>query len=148
FDQPRVRNLVSQFSNPVWYADEALTTILDPETLLENDEDYFTSDSNNCQIERVIVDLFDTPNAGSTTQLTFCSNGEPVILVDLINDSLLGAPDRNGTFSPALSTGTQILNPQDYTAGSYSFRYSVDGNDDCLTDAAKITVNIQVAPDA
>src|SRR5690606_7948681 len=94
----------------------------------------------------VSVVLFDTPNAGSTTQLTFCSNAESVNLVDLIRNSQLGAPDRNGTFSPALSTGTQILNPQDYTAGSYSFKYIVEGNDDCPTDEAIITVTIQAAP--
>src|SRR5690606_608414 len=124
FDQPRVRNLVSQFSNPVWYADEALTTILDPETLLENDEDYFTSDSNNCQIERVIVDLFDTPNAGMTTQVSFCANEPEVNLVDFIRRSN-NLPDeevsQDGYFTPSLENN--VFNPGDYQPGSYDFTY-------------------------
>ncbi|MEP6262338.1 MAG: gliding motility-associated C-terminal domain-containing protein [Gillisia sp.] len=146
FDRPRVKNLVSQFENPVWFADADFTIELDPETLLENDEDYFTSDSANCQIEQVNVELFDTPNAGSTTTVPVCSNDEPFNLVNEINDSQLGAPQQTGRFSPELSTGTLIFDPADYEPGRHTFRYIVEGNEDCPTDDTVVYVDIEAAP--
>ena len=146
FDRPRVRNLESTLDNPTWFADEALTQELTPETLLVDGEEYFSADSSECIIEKVTVELFDTPNAGSTTTVTVCSNDAPFDLVDFINDSQLGAPDRNGTFTPTFASGTTIFDPSVDAARQYI--YTIEGNEDCPTDDSRITVVINVAPNA
>ncbi|GGW77504.1 gliding motility-associated C-terminal domain-containing protein [Salegentibacter mishustinae] len=132
-----------------WFADATSTEPLDPNTELVDEEDYFNrAGDNECSQLRVTADFFSTPNAGSTTQTNFCENAEPENLVDRINDSQLGSPDQTGTFSPALSTGTNIFNPADYEPGNYNFTYIVEGNDDCPTDTSSITVTVQESPNA
>jgi len=140
FDRPRVKNLVAQAANPIWFADAGFTQQLDPEDLLEDTEDYFTADSENCIVERIVVQFFDTPNAGSTTQVSFCSDAAPVNLVDSINNSQLGAPDQTGTFSPNLVNN--IFDPAAFAPGSHTFTYRVEGNINCPTDISVITVTV------
>ncbi|WP_154045340.1 hypothetical protein [Salegentibacter salegens] len=108
-----------------WFADETSTEPLDPNTELVDEEDYFNRDGDNeCSQLRVTADFFSTPNAGSTTQTSFCENGEPENLVDRINDSQLGAPDQTGSFSPTLENN--IFDPSEYEPGNYNFTYIVE----------------------
>ncbi len=147
FRKPEVRDLSPE--GATWFADATSTEPLDPQTELIDDEDYFNRDNGSeCSQDRVVVEFFPTPNAGSTTSVPVCSNDDAFNLVDEINDSQLGPPQQTGTFSPALSTGTNIFNPADYQPGSYNFRYIVEGNEDCPTDESRITVVVEAAPNA
>lgn len=147
FRKPQVQDLSPQ--GGTFFADENSITPLDPSTELIEGQDYFYRDNGtDCSQDRIVVEFFETPNAGSTTNVPVCSNDEPFNLVDEINDSQLGPPQQTGRFSPELSTGTLIFDPSDYEPGSYNFRYIVEGNEDCPTDESRITVVVQAAPNA
>jgi len=147
FRMPQVRDLSPE--GGTFFAEENSTTPLDPNTVLVEGEDYFNRDNGaECSQDRITVVFRDTPNAGSTTQTTTCENETPFNLVDRINDSQLGEPDRDGTFSPPLSTGTQIFNPADYSPGTYTFNYNVSSTSSCPDDTAVISVEVLAAPNA
>jgi len=130
-----------------WFTDSDSSEPLDPNTELIDGEDYFNREGDNeCSQLRVTAEFFSTPNAGSTTQVSFCENEDPVNLVDEINDSQLGAPDQTGSFSPALENN--IFDPSEYEPGNYNFTYIVEGNEDCPTDTSSITVTVQESPNA
>ena len=144
FDVPRVKNLDPQ--GGTFYAEANSTVALDPETELVNGEDYFYRDNGtDCSQDRITVQIIDSPNAGSTTFIDVCSNDAPFDLAQRINDSQLGAPDQDGTFSPALKSGTHIFNPAVDIAQRYT--YTVGSTTSCPDDSAFITVNINQAPD-
>src|SRR5690606_200777 len=113
---------------------------LDPTTFLTDDTVYYAGSASGDCVDRpsVTFNLLPTPNAGSTTSIPFCSNDEPVNLVDLINPSQLGAPQQTGYFRPALEGN--IFDPAAFEPGSHTFRYIVEGNEDCPTDESRITV--------
>ncbi|MFZ0490759.1 MAG: hypothetical protein WAM00_10980, partial [Salegentibacter sp.] len=145
FGKPTVADLTP---SGTWYTDDTFTTALDPSTELTDGNVYYMNNADNCETIAVTAEFFPTPNAGKTSSPSFCENGATVDLVDYIQDSQLGAPDRTGTFSPALSTGDHNFNPADYTPGSYRFTYTVQGNSDCPTDQSIITVTVTEAPNA
>lgn len=145
YDVPRVEDLSP--AGATWYADDVTTTPLDPQTELADGEDYFNRDNgNDCTQDRVVVELYPTPNAGMTTQVHFCNDADPVNLVDYINPSILGDPDQGGHFNPNL-TGN-MFDPSNYTPGTYNFTYIVDGNGNCPTDTAAVTVIVDPTPNA
>ncbi|MGM0932128.1 MAG: gliding motility-associated C-terminal domain-containing protein [Bacteroidota bacterium] len=144
FRQPEVQDLSPAGE---WFADATSTEPLDLNTELVDGEDYFNRDTEDeCSQLRVTAEFFPTPNAGSTTQVSFCENEVPVNLVDFIEESQLGAPDQTGTFNPALENN--IFDPSDYEPGVYNFTYIVEGNEDCPTDTSAIQVTVQEAPNA
>lgn len=147
FDRPRVSNL--QPFDALWYASADATEPLAANTLLEDGVVYYAGNESGDCVERpsVTVVLFDTPNAGSTTSVTFCSNADAVNLVDYMNDSQLGAPQYTGSFNNAKIVDN-IFNPADFAVGKHTFTYTVLGNEDCPTDTAVITVTITAAPNA
>ncbi|MCF4102247.1 gliding motility-associated C-terminal domain-containing protein [Gillisia sp. M10.2A] len=148
FNLPRVENLSP--SGATWYIDATSTTPVDPNTPLQDGDIYYAGNSSSTCPDRtaVTVTISDTPNSGATTFTTACENGEAFNLVDRLNPSILGAADRDGVFSPALSTGTQIFNPEDYAPGQYRFRYITGSTTSCPNDEAFITVTIQESPNA
>lgn len=86
---------------------------------------------------KVTVDT--TPDAGENGNLTICVNSLPVDLFD----SLEGTPHIGGTWSPSLSSGTNIFNPATDPSGVYT--YKID-NGTCGSDSADIVVSfIQVS---
>ncbi|WP_333808976.1 T9SS type B sorting domain-containing protein [Flavobacterium sp.] len=70
------------------------------------------------------------------TQAVVCSSG-PVDLLDLID----GNPEPGGTWTPVLSSGTNIFNPNVDPPGIYNYVY----NGDCEIVDVDITVTIQQA---
>ncbi|WP_179351686.1 gliding motility-associated C-terminal domain-containing protein [Winogradskyella vidalii] len=91
----------------------------------------------------VVVSIIGLPNAGEDGILNLCT--DEINPVDLF-DQLGGSPETNGTWSPALVSGTGIFDPTVDAAGDYTYTVS---SDECnLTDAATITVNIVDYPDA
>ena len=71
--------------------------------------------------------------AGSDTNLTLCKDNTPINLFEKIS----GNPDQGGTWSPALSSGTNILNPAVDTQTTYTYTVS---SSSCGTDSADITL--------
>jgi len=147
FRMPQVQDLAPQ--GGTFYAESNSDLPLDPTTELEVGEDYFNrATGDDCTQDRITVQFFDTPNAGSTTFTSACTNDPSFDLVSRIEDSQLGAPQTTGFFTPALASGTNIFTPQDYVAGSYTFTYTIQGNANCPTDTSVITVDVQQAPNA
>jgi len=147
FRMPQVQDLAPQ--GGTFYAESDSDLPLDPTTVLVEGEDYFNrATGNDCTQDRITVQFFDTPNAGSTTFTSACVNDPSFDLVSRINNSLLGAPQTTGFFTPALASGTNIFTPEDYAAGSYTFTYTIEGNTNCPTDTSIITVEVQPAPNA
>ena len=146
FRKPQVRDLMP--AGVTWYATADSDTPLTDTTVLVDDENYFAGNvSGTCpdRTEVTVVVLLTTPNAGSTSNITVCSNAEPFDLIDRINPSILGAPDRDGTFSPALASGSSIFDPTVDIARQYI--YTVVGGS-CPKDESRITVKINQAPNA
>ena len=90
----------------------------------------------------VAVTINPKANPGINGNLAICINGLPENLFD----SLGGAPQSGGTWSPALASGTGIFNPLQDAAGIYT--YTVFGIAPCGEATATVTVAIDTAPKA
>lgn len=145
FRKPQVRDLMP--ADATWYATADSETPLSDTTILEDGVNYFAGNASGTCPDRTPVNvvLLDTPNAGRTSNITVCSNDEPFDLIDRINPSILGAPDRDGTFSPALASGSSIFNPALDAAQQYIYTVT---RGTCPEDDSRITVNINQAPNA
>ena len=88
----------------------------------------------------VIVNLLQEPNAGSDGTLNLCNASNPVDLFD----SLAGTPDLGGTWSPSLTSGTGVYDPNIDAEGVYT--YTV--NSSCGTSSAIVTVSLTDLNDA
>lgn len=127
----------------VWYADAQFTTPLDAGEALIHGENYFLEIAEgSCTTTEVTADIYPAPNAGTPTELTYCSN-DPV--VDLFAQ-IEGTPDQAGTFEPALTNNE--FNPADFEPGVQEFTYTVEGNEFCEDAVNTITITIVAAPNA
>lgn len=83
------------------------------------------------------------PNAGNdVSNQVFCTNAG---LQDLF--LLLGADaDLGGVWSPVLSGGDGIFDPEVDVAGTYT--YTVSGTAPCVDDVASVTISLQNSPNA
>ena len=90
----------------------------------------------------VTVTIVAAPNAGTDGVAQLCSN---VVSVDLTT-YLGGTPQAGGTWSPALTSGTNMFDPAIDLAGVYT--YSVGGIAVCADDSATVTVSIIIGPNA
>lgn len=144
---PTVEDLISPFGNP-FFADEEFTQLLSPSTSLVDGEDYFTAsgDENDCQIEKVIVQFVEIPNAGADVNETVCSTelDNPNALIAEFT-ALLAGRDLGGEFT---NKDLQQLAAQ-YTQspfGIFTTTYTVT-NGNC-EDFAILTVTVQEATPA
>lgn len=147
FRLPTVTDLVP--TGATWYASADATEALPANTLLVNGSVYFAGNSNGTCEERqsVSVIIDDSPNAGATSNETFCENQEPVDLLDYMQESILGPADLGGTFSPALASGGTIFDPAVDAPGRYTYRVE-STNDACPADTAVIDITITPAASA
>ncbi len=90
----------------------------------------------------VTVSIILPPNAGTNGSVTFCENGS----ITNLFLSLGGIPDLGGTWSPVLSSGTGLFDPDLDAPGTYT--YTVTANFPCIDDTATVTVTILPPPDA
>ena len=90
----------------------------------------------------VVVSIVTAPNAGTDGVAQLCSNVDPVDLTTYLG----GTPQAGGTWSPALTSGTNIFDPAIDLAGVYT--YSVGGIAVCAGDSATVTVSITIGPNA
>ncbi|WP_179338323.1 gliding motility-associated C-terminal domain-containing protein [Winogradskyella ludwigii] len=121
------------------------TGMFDPSIDIVGTYTYTVSDStSSCPeaVASVSVTILAPPNAGSDDTLLLCSN--EIDSVDLF-DSLGDSPDADGTWTPALASGTGIFDPLTDTAGIYT--YTVISTDCNITSSADVTVTIIDLPD-
>ena len=76
-----------------------------------------------------------TINAGDDTTINICSQDTPFSLFDRIE----GNPDTGGTWSPSLSSGTDMFDPSIDAAGIYTYTLS---NVICNNVSSQMTLNI------
>lgn len=96
--------------------------------------------SDGCVSDSATVDVTfaSAPNAGSDNSIIISDEN----LVDLF--SLLGSSaEFNGTWSPALNSGTGVFDPTIDAEGSYNYIVS----NDCDSDTATVTVEIKTPSD-
>ncbi len=118
--------------------------IFDPEVDNPGTYTYTVSATAPCvdDVASITISIQTPPNAGSNTTLSLCSNQDPVDLFPLLGANA----ETNGTWSPALSSGTSIFNPALDAAGIYT--YIIDGPDPCGDSSAAITIAITPGPEA
>ncbi|NRA11955.1 MAG: PKD domain-containing protein, partial [Crocinitomicaceae bacterium] len=83
------------------------------------------------------IDIQAIPNAGLDGTLLICDNDSPI---DLVASVLLGNPDLNGGWTPALNSGTSIFDPSIDPSGVYN--YIVPPNLACGSDSSLATLTI------
>ncbi|EPR74970.1 conserved hypothetical protein, secreted [Winogradskyella psychrotolerans RS-3] len=81
----------------------------------------------------VIVSLSQEPDAGNDGTLNLCDS---TVAFDLF-DSLAGTPDIGGTWTPALNSGTGILDPNTDLEGIYTYTLT----NSCGTSSATVAVS-------
>lgn len=103
----------------------------------------YTVSNGICGDSSAIVDVIvdQLPQAGSDGILTICSNDNPVNLVL----SLGGTPDTVGTWSPVLTSGTDMFNPAVDQEGIYVYTVS---NGNCEDVHAEVEVTINTPPNS
>ncbi|MEN9337666.1 MAG: hypothetical protein RLZZ500_2653 [Bacteroidota bacterium] len=82
------------------------------------------------------------PFAGLDATLEVCANSGVVDLYFVLG----GTPDANGTWSPALASGTSEFDPSVDLAGTYT--YTVIGDAPCGSDSSTLVITIIPAPNA
>ncbi|WP_047544625.1 gliding motility-associated C-terminal domain-containing protein [Psychroserpens sp. Hel_I_66] len=82
------------------------------------------------------------PDPGTGATLDLCNNGGAIDLFTILG----GSPETGGTWSPALSSGTGLFDPNDDIAGVYT--YTLTGTSPCEDQSATVTVSIIPPPNA
>src|SRR5690606_38651153 len=90
----------------------------------------------------VEINITEAPDAGENVSVVVCSNDSNFDLFAALN----GTPDTGGTWSPELTSGTNIFDPSVDTGLIYT--YTVEGNGSCADDSSIVSVSISQAPDA
>jgi gliding motility-associated-like protein len=88
----------------------------------------------------VTVIVITAPDSGEDGIAEICEDSAPINLFDFLN----GTPDVNGSWSPALASGTGIFDPSVDAAGVYT--YTVLGTAPCANASATVTVTINPIP--
>lgn len=89
----------------------------------------------------VTITIDPLPNGGTNgPDQNLCSTDAPIDLYTLLG----GTPDGGGTWSPALTSGTDIFDPAIDTPGIYT--YTVTNACGTATPAAQITINVTLTP--
>lgn len=113
------------------------TGVFDPNTDSEGVYTYTVSNSATVCPDAsaiVTVTLLQEPNAGNDGTLNLCNTSNSVDLFD----SLAGTPDVGGTWTPALSSGTGVFNPNTDPEGVYTYIL----NNSCGNNSATVTVSL------
>jgi gliding motility-associated-like protein len=103
----------------------------------------YTVDNGVCGIlsANVTVTLDQAPNSGTDGTVTICTNDSEINLFDVLG----GSPDTGGSWSPSLSSGTGIFNPDVDTAGTYTYTTS---NGVCASASSEVEVTVLLSPNA
>ena len=96
----------------------------------------------DCAIVDVEIDVTiqQANNAGANNAITICSDAPSFDLFNLLGTGVT----LNGTWSPALASGTSIFNPAVDTGGNYT--YTIPAEDACAEISATIAVTNNLIP--
>lgn len=114
---------------------------IDPNGLITGEPDGYTVplDSNSNGIKDFQEDLL--LKSGTDGTISVCINAAPIDLFD----SLGGAPDTGGVWSPSLASTTGVFDPSQDIAGVYTYTVS---NGVCGNVSSQVTVTVNPLPDA
>jgi gliding motility-associated-like protein len=120
------------------------TGIFDPNSDTEGTYVYTVSGTPPCAdaFASVTITVAESPDTGTDAAIQLCSNNGTE---DLFN-SLGGSPDPNGTWSPALISGTGVFDPALDSGGIYT--YSISGSSVCTDASSRVNVSVEIAPEA
>ncbi|SDH97408.1 T9SS type B sorting domain-containing protein [Winogradskyella thalassocola] len=116
------------------------TGMFDPNIDTGGTYTYTTSGSEPCLDDSsiVVVTVEQSPDAGSDGTLLICSFSNTVDLFDSLN----GIPQSGGTWSPALSSGTGVFNPNLDADGIYTYTInSICGDVSAAVSVTSIDAN-------
>jgi len=93
--------------------------------------------NNNCQIAKanITVSFKLIPNAGSDGGFTICKMADPIDLFTKLN----GDPAPDGSWSPPLSGGDGMFDPQIDSAKVYTYTVNASG---CVSSSSDVMVNL------
>ncbi len=117
------------------------SNIFDPSEDATGVYTYTVGDACASDSATVTVTLNTPPNAGSNGSVTLCSTDPAIDLTSSLGDAF----DNNGTWSPALTSGTGVFDPAEDNAGSYV--YTVAGQGNCDDASATVTVTVNICDD-
>jgi photosystem II stability/assembly factor-like uncharacterized protein len=102
----------------------------------------YINDLCGCENYRKIeITIENKSNAGNDASLTLCKENAPINLLE----NLGGNPDSGGTWSPQLTSGTNIFNPTIDSAGIFTYTVS---STDCGIDTAELNIKLIDKPNA
>lgn len=90
---------------------------------------------------QVEVKINELPNTGTDGIISLCPSDVPVDLFDLLGDT----PDVGGVWSPTLSSGTGLFNPNIDSGGTYTYTIT---DIVCGTVSSQVEVTLEAEPDA
>ncbi len=137
----------TQDTNGIWEDTEATgrltNNLLDVNGLAPDTYDfaYVVTGVAPCLDDRITITVTveRSLNAGSDASIALCSSEN---VVDLF--TLLGTADPGGVWSPALESGTGVLNPEVDATGVYTYTLT----NSCGTETSAVTATITEAPNA
>lgn len=120
------------------------TGVFDPTIDTAGNYTYFFPENEPCPETSAVVtvQIQAAPIPGEDGSIDLCSDSAAVDLFD----SLGGAPQPGGTWSPALNSGTGIFDASIDAAGTYT--YTVAGIGPCEDESANVVVSVATLPDA
>lgn len=120
------------------------TGVFDPSLDAEGTYTYTITGNPPCNNASASVTVTIVPflDAGLDGTLDICTNDDPVNLFARLN----GMPQSGGVWTPTLNSGTGLFDPSIDAAGDYI--YTLAGTASCPDSTAKITVSIEIVPDA
>lgn len=91
------------------------------------------------------ITILDSALAGEDNEIDVCTNSGIQDLYTLLSDNA----DDNGTFTLNDSEITDgMMNPSDFSAGTYTVIYTVPAENECGDDTAEFTITVNESPDA
>jgi gliding motility-associated-like protein len=144
---PLLESSGAQNTNVAWY-DPSMALFPSanyvPGTSQPGTYTYTVTGTSPCGADTATVTIFETtsPNAGTSTSATFCSNGPAVALVNL-----LAGADPTGTWvgpAPTNAYFSGTFQPGANAPGVYTYR--VQGLPPCANDSSTVTVSVAPAP--
>ncbi len=119
------------------------TDLFNPAVDVSSVYTYTLSGNNPCDNDTATVTVIvnPVPDAGQDASTDICSNAAPIDLLTRLG----GTPQNGGTWSPALTSGTNLFDPSVDLAGTYT--YTV-GAPFCNPAQATLTITIVQGPEA
>ena len=94
--------------------------LFDPSIDIAGTYVYTVTNSCGSATQELLINFTPLPNAGLNSTLIICPTGEAVDLLDVLD----GSPEQGGFWSPVLSSGTNVFNPNSDPLTVYTYTVS------------------------